>query len=122
MRLEHVNLTVADMDRSVAFYTRLFDIAPRWEGHTAGGSRAIHLGTDAWYLALFEGAPGEVPINYTRVGYNHFGVVVDDLEAMKARVEALGGTIHMETDEEPGKRAYCYDPDGFEIEMIEYPA
>ncbi len=41
---------------------------------------AAHVGTDDSYLALFEGSPSPVGMNYETIGFNHFGVVVDSLE------------------------------------------
>lgn len=122
MRLEHVNLTVADLERSVAFYTDLLDLHVRWRGHTSAGREAVHLGDDQWYLALFEGEAQPMEIDYGRVGYNHFGVVVDDLDDTTSRLAGLGATIHLEAEEEPFRRAYFYDPDGYEVELVQYSA
>ncbi|MEE2776406.1 MAG: hypothetical protein VYE73_06540 [Acidobacteriota bacterium] len=33
-----------------------------------------------------------------RVGFNHFGVVVDDLDEAKRRLAELGATVHFEPD------------------------
>jgi catechol 2,3-dioxygenase-like lactoylglutathione lyase family enzyme len=72
MRLEHVNLTVSDLERSIDFYSRLLDLGVRWRGHTASGIPAVHVGTDDWYLALFEGQARALPIDYEHTGFNHF--------------------------------------------------
>ena len=120
MRLEHVNLTVSDLDRSAALYTELLGLKERWRGHTSGGARAVHLGTDDWYVALFEGAPQSPGTTYTNVGFNHFGVVVDDLDAVVARLDAFGLKAHMQSDVPPGRRAYFFDHDGLEVELVQY--
>lgn len=122
MRLEHVNLTVSDLERSVAFYSRLFGLSVRWRGHTTGGLPAAHVGTDDWYLALFEGEPRELPVDYEHTGFNHFGVVVDDLAQAKERLAELGAPISFEPVYEPGARLYVFDPDGHELELVEYAA
>jgi len=44
MFLEHVNLTVTNVDRTVAFYRELFGLDLRWEGTTSDGKRAAHVG------------------------------------------------------------------------------
>ncbi|ETW91958.1 MAG: hypothetical protein ETSY2_55180, partial [Candidatus Entotheonella gemina] len=57
MYLEHVNLTVSDLDRSKSFYCDVFDFRVRWEGKaTANGQpvRAAHVGDARCYVALFE--------------------------------------------------------------------
>ena len=83
---------------------------------------AAHVGAEDSYLALFEGSPSKNRMDYETVGFNHFGVVVDSLKEAKARLRELGAEIHFEPDYEPGKRAYFTDPDGYEVELVEYPA
>jgi catechol 2,3-dioxygenase-like lactoylglutathione lyase family enzyme len=122
MRLEHVNLTVADVERSIEFYDRLLGLRVRWKGFTSGGQPAAHVGDDQWYIALFEGEPRPIVLEYEKVGYNHFGVVVDDLDEAVARVRELGASVHLQSDAEPGRRAYFLDPDGYEVELVEYAA
>ncbi len=121
MRLEHVNLTVADVDRSVAFYGELLGMTLRWRGHTADGREAAHVGDDDSYLAFFAAKQTARAINdYLVVGLNHFGFVVDSLATAKERLVALGIEPHSEQDYEPGRRLYFFDPDGIEVELVEY--
>ena len=122
MHLEHVNLTVSDLPRSLDFYSRLLGFEVRWRGQTSEGRPAAHIGTDREYLALFEGEPATLGMDYETVGFNHFGVVVDDLDATRARLAELGAEIHFEPEYEPGRRCYFFDPDGYEVELVEYPA
>ncbi len=119
--LEHVNLTVSDLDRSIDLYCRLFDYRVRWRGTLTDGRPAAHVGTDEHYLALFQAKePGRVENDYTEVGLNHFGLVVDDLDSLQVRLRELGITPTAEQDYEPGRRVYFFDPDGIEIELIQY--
>lgn len=126
MFLEHVNLTVRDLERSVAWYRELLGWDVRWEGKATGEEglvRAAHVGDARCYLALFEAEqPGAVGADYGHAGFNHFGLVVDDLAATRARAVALGVTPHVEYEYEPGRRFYVHDPDGIEIELVAYPA
>ena len=72
MRLEHVNLTVSDIDRSVAFYSDLLDFHVRWKGEIPSG-RAVHVGNEDTYLALFESrAEGPFRETYNTPGYNRW--------------------------------------------------
>lgn len=121
MHLEHVNLTVSDLDRSVDFYCALFDVRVRWKGPIdAEGRLGAHVGDDRCYLALFQAAEaGSVDHDYARPGINHFGFVVADLDDVRRRLTHLGGSVHHEADYEPGRRLYCLDPDGHEIELVE---
>ena len=121
MHLEHVNLTVTDLDRSVAFYCDLLDLTVRWKGPIDDNRLGAHVGDDRFYLALFQATQeGAVDHNYLRPGVNHFGFVVDDLEDARRRVTELGATIHLEADYEPGHRIYFMDPDGYEVELVAY--
>ena len=123
MRLEHVNLTVSDVERSVDFYSKLLGLQVRWEGRDETGAPMAHVGTDSHYLALFQASQeGRAAHDYSTVGVNHVGFVVDDLDAARERAEGLGTTVHLEADYDPGRRIYVTDPDGIEIELVEYAA
>ncbi len=126
MFLEHVNLTVTDLDASVAFYRELLGFEVRWRGQALGEKgpvRACHVGNDRVYLALFEAEePGRGSPEYGRAGLNHFGFVVDDLEETRRRIGAAGAQPHFEPEYEPGRRIYVFDPDGIEIELVHYAA
>ncbi|HVW34369.1 MAG TPA: VOC family protein [Acidimicrobiia bacterium] len=121
MFIEHVNLTVADLDRSISFYCDLLDLHVRWKGPVDGQRLGAHVGDDRCYLALFQAAAGgAVEHDYLTPGLNHFGFVVDDLEEARRRLEQLGGVVHFEPNYEPGRRIYFMDPDGHEVELVQY--
>ncbi|MHC5109916.1 MAG: VOC family protein [Planctomycetota bacterium] len=121
MFLEHVNLSVSHLERSIEFYSRVFDWSVRWQGETSSGAPAAHVGNEKNYVALFEATrPGHSPRDYADVGLNHFGFVVEDLDAIRRRLEAAGYPPHAEMDYEPGRRIYFMDPDGIEVEIVQY--
>lgn len=123
MFLEHVNLTVSDLDRSVDFYARLLGLRVRWQRDATDDlPAAAHVGDDRHYIAMFQATAdaAEPRPDYGQVGLNHFGFVVDDLDAVKTRLGQLGVNAHSEADYEPGRRLYFFDPDGIEVELIEY--
>ena len=121
MLLEHVNLTVADLDRSIAFYCDLLELHVRWKGPIDDRRIGAHVGDERHYLALFQAtANGTVDHDYLRPGVNHFGFVVDDLDDARERATRLGATVHLEAEYEPGRRIYFLDPDGHEVELVEY--
>lgn len=123
MFLEHVNLTVKDLNRSIDFYRDLLGMEIRWQGKTTDGKLAAHIGDEKCYLALFQAPIAGSTIgkrNYDEVGFNHFGFVVDDLDTLRKQLIDQGITPHLEADYEPGKRLYFIDPDGFEVELVQY--
>lgn len=121
MFLEHVNLTVSDLDRSIAFYSDLLDLHVRWKGPVDGDRLGAHVGDDHCYLALFQAAEATpVRLDYARPGVNHFGFVVEDLDDARRRLDRLGAVVHHQADYEPGRRIYFLDPDGHEVELVAY--
>ena len=121
MRIEHINVTVNDIDASAEFYCRLLGVERRWEGITEAGKRAVHVGDGDSYLSLFEaGSAGRAPADYLVVGFNHLCFEVTDLGRSRATLLDLGATIKGEEDYHPGRRLYFYDPDGNEVELVEY--
>ena len=127
MKLEHANLTVSDVTRSIDFYTKLFGWRVRWRGEIYNETRmapAAHIGDDTSYLSLFEAeepaSTRPVRPSYPLPGINHIGFVVDDLDELLQRLASFEIKIHLTGDYDPGRRAYFYDPDGIEIEVVEY--
>ena len=123
IRLEHVNLTVSNPDRSAAMFAAIFGWHERWRGSPAqGGGSTIHLGDDTSYVALYTGPDGQhANAHWTKgVPLNHVGVEVDDLAATEARVAAAGLTPFAHGDYALGKRFYFFDPDGIEWEVVSY--
>lgn len=121
-RLEHVNISVSEPDRTAARLERLFGWHVRWSGRAMDGY-AVHVGTDADYVALYapEGAKPAEENRYRRFGViNHIGVVTDDIDGVEARVRAEGIEPHSHADYEPGRRFYFSDSDGVEYEVVSY--
>ena len=117
--LTHIHLMVRDLDRSVAFYTRVFGLEERFrEGHhmvflnTPGSQDLITLNED----------PDEAEVAGLNGGVNHFGfrlTEVSALDAAVAEVEAAGGTLVKRGEHASGVPfAYIRDPDGYLIEML----
>ena len=122
VRLEHVNITVGDADRTAALLQALFGWQVRWAGPSMAGGRTVHVGTGDQYVALYtvKGSDG-TPRRWTKgAPLNHVAVVVDDLESIEARVIEAGLTAFSHADYEPGRRFYFFDPDGIEFEVVSY--
>ena len=124
-QLEHANLTVADPDATAAWMQTAFGWHIRWEDETQTGLRAVHVGTDASYIALFspETPSAKATGRYATIGaMNHLGVVVDDLDATEAAVRKAGFTPHHHADYAPGRRFYFMDDLDVEYEVASYSA
>ncbi len=122
LRIEHVNVTVSDADRSAKIMGKIFGWHIRWSGPARDGGRAVHVGTDEHYVALYS-APGVAPTPATFAKsqpLNHIGVEVADLEEIEGRVVEAGLKPFEHGDYEPGRRFYFLDPDGIEYEVVSY--
>ena len=120
-RFEHLNLTCHDIDASRQFYQTLFrDWFVRAEGEWQG-DRWMHFGDRQFYLALNH-APNAKRDHeaYEAIGINHVGFVIDDGEKMKAILEQNGIEYYVMSAPETKFRIYVNDPDGNEIELVEY--
>lgn len=124
--LEHINITVRDVDRSTRF---LLAALPDWR--VRGGGRMDwfgtpitwqHVGGDTFYLALQSGGEGEVmDWKSLRLGPKHVGLVVPSVDAVVARLAEAGYPLDHWGGETPGRRSvYVVDPDSVQFEFVEY--
>ena len=121
--LEHVNFTVPDAKASAQLMCDLFGWKVRWQGPAKGDGFTVHVGSDDAYLALYSPPtpPASGDKNTDVTGHmNHVGVVVDDLDAVEAKVKAAGFRTHNHADYEPGRRFYFDDENGIEFEVVSY--
>ncbi|MEO9213196.1 MAG: VOC family protein [Caulobacteraceae bacterium] len=123
LRIEHVNVTVTDADRTARSMEAIFGWRVRWSGPARSGGRSVHVGSADTYIALYTGSAGTRggPADFAKGRpLNHIGVEVDDLDAVEARVIAAGLAPFNHDDYEPGRRFYFLDPDGIEYEIVSY--
>lgn len=52
-RLEHVNISVTDADRTATLLEKLTGWHRRWEGPAMNGGHTIHIGNQTAYLAIY---------------------------------------------------------------------
>jgi catechol 2,3-dioxygenase-like lactoylglutathione lyase family enzyme len=123
IRFEHINLSCQDIDASRQFYQTLFpDWNVRAEGGKPGdGTRWMHFGNRQFYLALNE-AHGATRTHYPYegIGVNHVGFVIEDGDKMQSLLDAHGIEYYVYTSPETKHRIYVNDPDGNEIELVQY--
>ena len=124
-RLEHLNVTLTDLDRATR---ALQAIVPDWSvrgtgtwqdgsGHTVAWR---HVGDDFQYLSLYATPPGQ---QLRAAGaFNHLALVVDDLDAALARLRALGIPLdHIGGSTEHRRSAYVViEPERLQIELVAY--
>ena len=121
-RIEHLNVTVTDPDRTAALLQALFGWKVRWSGAAQNGGYTVHVGSDDDYLALYTDPARSYGAETFKKGrpLNHVGVEVDDLDATEAQVIAAGLRPFNHGDYAPGRRFYFFDPDGTEFEVVSY--
>lgn len=121
--LEHVNVTVSDPLKTAQMLCDLFGWRIRWQGDAIHDGLTVHVGGDDSYLAVYAHPDQHAPEResyWTCGGLNHIGVVVDDLDAIEAKVIKAGFKPTNHGDYEPGRRFYFDDDDGVEFEVVSY--
>ena len=101
--LNHIALEVGDIEEALAFYGRLFEFTLRGKSET---SAFIDLGDQ--FLALQKGRRQRADDG------RHFGLVVDDKEAVREALAAAG------IEPLPGRFLDFLDPWGNRIEIVGY--
>ena len=137
-RFNHVMLYVSDLDTSIAFYTRAFDleVTNRIDSLTvveADGSEA-HRPVRMAFLKfpgqefVFELSEQAVEAGGPSPFYQHLGVDVADIEAAATRAQAAGGRDFsgIRTVRAPGgveaRNAFFRGPDGELVELMQMMA
>lgn len=150
MKIDHLNIVVSDMDRSVAFYSRLgmtksLDtfISGAWIANLMGmhdenlNARVVFMETDGDVrLELLQHIfpPGQqVDANSkpTTIGLRHFAILVDDVLEIYQELLREGVTFFSEPQEVVGNKdvaarfgrkwmVYLLDPDGTIVELAHY--
>lgn len=147
--IDHVNLVVADLERSVAFYTELLGLRKTQDVTMEGGwieeivrlpgvkgrvafVEAPDRGVRIELLQYVTPAGTSLPLNSVAntVGLRHLAFRVSDIEALAARLRAAGVTLLSDPVKVPtgvarfasgDKRLlYFLDPDGVLLELAEY--
>jgi Glyoxalase/Bleomycin resistance protein/Dioxygenase superfamily len=127
-RLEHLNVSLTDLDRATR---ALQAIVPTWSVRGAGtwddgqgqSWKWRQVGDDFQYLALYESQPGSaLSASGRHNAFNHFGLVVDDIDAALARLRALGIPLdHVGGSTEHRRSAYVViEPERLQIELVAY--
>ncbi len=125
-RLEHLNITVPDIDAAIRFINLVApDFTVRKDATAEQGYRWVHIGNDESYFALQAAHVGSSPDaaleTYVNYGVNHAGLIIDNAKAVEASLEAAGYRRNGPTLRDTHRvRLYFYDDAGFEWELVEY--
>jgi len=119
--LAHVVLYVRELKRSVAFYRDIVGLP--LVGEIFGGRAAMFSsGRTHHELLLIEVGDAPGPLHGRRIGLYHLGWKIgeslDDLRAMKARLEQAGIPLDGQSDHTVSQSLYLRDPDGNELELF----
>jgi lactoylglutathione lyase len=131
LRVDHVGLSVGDLDAVCEFYSRAFGFTRQLEFELAPHPiRGLMLRHDSGMrLELFEragseaGNQGATPIEAVATrGYGHFAFAAPNIDLVFARaLEAwASAVVEPSPSPEPGVRfAFVADPEGNLIELVE---
>jgi catechol 2,3-dioxygenase-like lactoylglutathione lyase family enzyme len=126
MHLEHLNLVVNDIAKALTFYKAAF---PHWQIRSRGQAdwygverNWVHFGDDYQYLTFNDdGSAENRDLSGHQAGLAHFAYVTENLQAVIDRLEVAGfKTAKPGADNRFRKNVYFIDPDGFEVEFVEY--
>ncbi|MGL4353974.1 MAG: VOC family protein [Aeromonas popoffii] len=109
--IDHLVLTVSDIERAVAFYSAVLNM----EAITFGkGRRALRFGNQKINLQL----PGQEPRNRAQVGAGDLCLIT---QLHCHGVEIVEGPVTKSGACGPIESVYCLDPDQNLIEISRYP-
>ena len=124
--INHVHIRSADPHASAAWYEEYFgakvlsarEVMPGTItiSMDAGGPVRLNISSKP------EGTPDEPAVaDLNRLGLEHFGFVVDDIDADMARMDAAGIRIVLPITEVPGggRLSYIEGPDNVLIELVQ---
>jgi glyoxylase I family protein len=121
--IAHVTLTVSDLDRSVQWYERLFDVKMLLDESPGPFRRAVRLvgGQTLVGLHQFPDPTDTLPFDERRIGLDHLAFACrsrSDLEAWVVRLEELGVANGGIVDADYGSGLSCRDPDNIALEFF----
>jgi catechol 2,3-dioxygenase-like lactoylglutathione lyase family enzyme len=146
-RIDHVGVTVGDVERALRFYRDALGLRVVNDSVLTSPAVAALLGLESIELRSVDLDSGDGRVlellHYARPegshvdyessdpGTGHIALTVDDLEAVRERIEAGGGRVISSEElhvSDPGGAfdgaicLYVRDPDGMILELVERPS
>lgn len=120
--LEHANITVNDLQETIKFFQTAF---PHFKVRGGGNEMRewVHLGDDDTYIALNQAKQSDLKTdkNYDKMGINHLGFVVQDVEEIANNLLNNGYKRDYPKQVEQFRiRDYFADADGNQYEFVQY--
>lgn len=124
MKYLHTMIRVGDLERSVAFYTRVLGLTHhRTTDYPDGGFSLAFLGYGGDTEPFLELTYNRGVSGYEHgSGYGHMAFAVEDITAACEKIAGLGGkVVRPPGPMKHGKTviAFVEDPDGYRVELIE---
>ena len=117
--IDHVNMKVKDLEKSVRFYAGLFGFETRQESNPNKADLPSKIiGNDTVKLCMYE-----VPDMSPDGGIAHFGFSIANFDETIRRCKEFGaevlygGVVNWESS----RSVYIVDPSGYEVELSEIP-
>jgi lactoylglutathione lyase len=125
MRTLHFGLRVADLDRSLAFYTAVgYEVVGTVPETAFGQLTMLQLPGDEFVTIELVYDPTDTALDAAK-RLNHFVIKVESMEAIISELAAKG--IEAEAPSSPDgsddfQTTWIVDPDGNRIELVQWPA
>ena len=113
-KIKHIAIRTTDLEKTVAFYKEVFDLK-----QVGRGLNGIYLSDGHINLAILKYQP-EKNQEPTKIGIDHLGFMVEDVDGTLAKLGALGGKaltdrIHLTPTDAATPQSYfevrCMGPD-----------
>jgi len=126
--INHVSITVTDLERSLPWYTEVFELGKLLDQTLADGSSYVLIGKPDFSLCIglhiHPTNTGE-RFSESRTGLDHVSFLVPsraDLDVWQARLRELGVSLSPIADQ-PGYSVLVFrDPDNVQLEMMAVPS
>ena len=123
--IDHINMSVTNLETSEAWYKQLFDFERVEEGRANDGAPFAILRSGDNMLCLYEHPEFAGPSTWTgkeavkRHQINHFGFRIDDRQRFEERLRKLKQEVHYGgvLRRQHSLNWYISDPSGHEIEV-----